>query len=362
MIELASGILEGRKGEILSSHMEKCRDCRDEYNRLCRIMAAYSFREADPAPALKSRVMDSYDRIASVSPSAEIRPVRTGMSTGLKILLPAMAAAALILSILVFIRPWKTPYTGHIAMTVDSVRGQSTLDGSKTEAGGQIGAGSVIRTGAGSFVRIRLGAAMEITCAGDTTLAVESDGNQAARILTFVLKQGAVLSRSNRLTGMAYRYRTPGAVLEPVGTEFVLAALGKRTEVRVLEGRVRLTHSGGETEIPGGPGVIRVDDGKIRSRHADGKDGDLYESLKDMEPKKGATDRKKGPEKTGAILQEKTRPAMETVKPEAAEENTAADVKAREEREKEKEAIKKREKREKIGEIKSDSRRFRMTR
>ena len=362
MMELASGILEGREGEILSSHMEKCRDCRDKYDRLVRIIAACSFNAADPAPAIKSRVMDSYDRIASVLPSAEIRPVSTGMSTGIRILLPALAAAALIVSILVFIKPREIPDAGNIALAVHSFRGESTLDGSKTEAGGRIGAGSVIRTGAGSFVRMRLGGAMEITCAGNTTLAVESDGNQGAGIFTFVLREGVVLSRTNPGAVIAYRYRTPGAVLEPAGTEFVLAVLGKGTEVRVIEGRVRLTHQGGVTEISGGPGITRAGNGKIVSRPADDKDGDLYESLKNMELKKGTAYLKKRPVKTETINQEKNKPSLDAEKSDSTEEKTAEEVKAREEQEKEKEAIKKREKREKIGEIKSDSRRFRMTR
>lgn len=154
----------------------------------------------------------------------------------------------------------KIPRSGVVAAVV----GEAQVDGREARAGTRFGAGSVLRTGEGGQMTLRLPDGSELFLPARSSAQVErlsgraGTASQDARIK---LDAGRLESRVVPQRGPAARYRidTPTAVIGVRGTDFRVAWDAERNTARaeVTEGRIAISPlRGGQRLVAAGRGLV----------------------------------------------------------------------------------------------------------
>lgn len=169
----------------------------------------------------------------------------------------AIAAATVILLVAVAWtgRTWYVAGPPGSRARVDSIEGQAFLIGMSGEhslkPGDEVGQDEFIRTAANSRARVRLfdGSAVEMNQRAE--LAVSAN----RRNTTIHLDQGSIIVQAaKRHTGHLY-VSAPDCTVSVTGTVFSVNSGTKGSRVAVIEGEVRVKHSGGESILHSGDQV-----------------------------------------------------------------------------------------------------------
>ena len=135
---------------------------------------------------------------------------------------------------------------------IDSVEGQAYLIGRVGERalkpGDEVGAGEFIRTGANSRAKVRLFEGSQVEMNQRAELAVSA----TRRDTTIRLDQGSIIVQAaKRRTGHLY-VSAPDCTVAVTGTVFSVNSGTKGSRVAVIEGEVRVKHSGAESILHSG--------------------------------------------------------------------------------------------------------------
>jgi len=135
---------------------------------------------------------------------------------------------------------------------IDSVEGQAYLIGPAGEralkAGDEVTAGELIRTGANSRAKVRLFEGSEVEMNQRAELSVGA----TRRDTTIHLDQGSIIVQAaKRHTGHLY-VSAPDCTVAVTGTVFSVNSGTKGSRVAVIEGEVRVKHSGSESILHSG--------------------------------------------------------------------------------------------------------------
>ena len=129
----------------------------------------------------------------------------------------------------------------HLLASV--VEGEASFNGSPIRAGENISGTGTINVPARSMLLLSRGEEMTIELADGAVFTIDRLDHGSDRLeIAGTLAGGTLVSRVREgTTSIRYRYDTPGARIEPLGTEFLLQASGETTLLVMKSGSVRVT-------------------------------------------------------------------------------------------------------------------------
>jgi ferric-dicitrate binding protein FerR (iron transport regulator) len=139
--------------------------------------------------------------------------------------------------------------------TLESFKGDATVQGEKAKEGQAILAGLKIETGVESAAALKLADGTKIELAAETRVAqiTNGDGKKIA------LDLGALTAEVKKQpAGQPLVITTPHAEARVLGTRFTLAVKGDTTRLEVQEGRVRLTRLSDKSFVDVGAGSFAM--------------------------------------------------------------------------------------------------------
>lgn len=246
-----------REQNRIAEHLSRCGRCRARHDAIAAAMAP-RYRSLRANDAVKARVMRSRNSIAS-----EEIPHPTGGVLSMIALHPRAAlaasiaaAAAIVAAVSLLIRTPADETRPHLL----AARADAGVTVNAVPAGDRpvIFEKSRIVLPEHTVMRLEYGPAFSITLIGPADFFIDrlkSSGTDRPADLGCTLSQGILISAHGGAgKALVYAYDTPGARIEPSGTEFLLQASGDATLVLVNSGAVRVKHrrSGEATAVPAG--------------------------------------------------------------------------------------------------------------
>jgi len=163
-------------------------------------------------------------------------------------------AAAVAVALVYFLAPFATKPAP--ALVAESADPGVTVDGRPADRGTRVTESSALVLPDGAMTRLAYGRGFTMTLVGPCALTIDrlaSRGTSGGTVMECTLEQGMLVS-TNEGGSLVYAYSTPGARVEPTGTEFLLQASGDSTLVIMKSGRaaVRSLRSGENGIVPAG--------------------------------------------------------------------------------------------------------------
>jgi hypothetical protein len=255
--------LQAAEGEeTVVNSLQPIRGCAD----IRSLLPALHHHELPPARALI--VEDHLRECVSCRSFAHGRGVDGGTSVGWQMdsasrgfqwsfakLAIAAATVVLLVAVAWTGRTWYVAGPPGSRARVDSIEGQAFLIGMSGEhslkPGDEVGQGEFIRTSANSRARVRLFDGSEVEMNQRAELAVSAN----RRNTTIHLDQGSIIVQAaKRHTGHLY-VSAPDCTVSVTGTVFSVNSGTKGSRVAVIEGEVRVKHSGRESILHSGDQV-----------------------------------------------------------------------------------------------------------
>ena len=235
-----AGFLDRKRARALEAHLRLCAPCTARRDELRKLLEGPGNKVEGPPPLLRDRVLRSCRELADKSQSRKearrlwpfAAPLWPRLATGLVLFL---AAAGALFNLLRVPGGDSLPYAQEILALRGpvSLNGRSAVIGSRLAEGGRL-----ILTGESHMELGRKGYFL-LRLRGDSELLmVRSRQNQEGGLaeLRYVLLRGALYSRFEEGKGrFDYAYRTPRALIRPLGTEFYLLAEKDRTVLMLLQ-------------------------------------------------------------------------------------------------------------------------------
>lgn len=246
------GLLSGADRQV-ASHILACPRCRRRHDEM-RSWLAPRYRDAiEPTPALYQRIRAAHRRIV-----AEAAPPKPRRSMKPVAVAAAMAVAAAVMIVYAVLIREPAPRHTPVAFTASAITGDVRTDGRPLRAGMRLGEGTVIALGPrGATARIAADESIVLRLYADSRLRIDEARAAAADAsirLRFTLTAGSLASRIAEDRRVSYRYLTPHARIDSIGTEFLLSVTAAETSVRMIAGSVTITSlATGETRetVPG---------------------------------------------------------------------------------------------------------------
>jgi hypothetical protein len=247
--------MEGPARERIGGHIAGCGEC---CARLEKIKHAISPRYGSlrPGAAVRDRVMRTRDEMES----GGMHQAGAGRIFRLKprILVPAALglAAAVALALVYFIAPPAPRPDTRPALVAEETGDGATIGEGPLLKGARVRESSVIVVPDNAAARLAYGEGFSLTLTGPSVMRIDrlSARDDAGGVrLECSLEQGLLVSRAEG-GDVSYSYTTPGAGVQPRGTEFLLQSSGEDTLVLMKSGavRVRSTRTGEMAEVHAG--------------------------------------------------------------------------------------------------------------
>jgi hypothetical protein len=225
----------------IARHLAACDECRKRSDMLITATAP-RYRNLQPGAAVKDRVMRSWEQ--------EMREKTGPAPFSFRLLLAghpriavaasfAALAAAVTLGLFLLRTP---PAPDRLALSADRVDGEITINDRPARPSQQVFDASTIKLQERAMARLTYGEDLSITLSGPGVFSIErfeSDKAYGKIRMECTLSAGVLVSAVNGTSlAIAYAYNTPGARIEPIGTEFLLQAAGPATLVIMKQGSV----------------------------------------------------------------------------------------------------------------------------
>lgn len=328
-----AGTAKERQHGRIAEHLAACGRCRARHDKMTAAIAPrYSSLRA--SEAAKFRVLRSRDRLAEEEGASAPAGIRSLLSLHPRAVLAgslALAATIVTAAVLLFRPPAEEARPHLAAVGVDS---GAVMNDRPLNDRARVFEGSAIILPEKTSARFEYGRGFSITLVGPAVFNVDrlaARDNSGPAELECSLRQGLLVSASDG-TGrkVAYAYATPGARVEPLGTEFLLQAAGGSTLVVMKTGSVsvkagapaeRVTvAAGSRCMVKDKAAVSRAapEDLKIFSSMEQLRDGAFEGRLLKPDPleKESIPKRKlralrpEGGEKTGGIIMGRSKPEV----------------------------------------------------
>jgi hypothetical protein len=227
--------------ERIGGHIAGCDRCRALHDKM---FSAISPRYASliPGGAVRDRVLLTRDELErgerkpapdSGGPLRVLRPRLLGVA--------ALGLAASIAIALAFhlVPPSDTRPT----LVAELADAGVTINGRPATRGARVYESSALVLPDKTTARFAYGRVFSITLIGPCVMTIDRlapRGSSGSIVLEGALEQGVLVSIADGSGAVSYAYTTPGARVEPVGTEFLLQASGESTLVVMKSGKVRV--------------------------------------------------------------------------------------------------------------------------
>ncbi len=243
LVDILLGTADNETSAAVSSHVDECRECSDTLESLKLIIQESDNSSIVPSESVRNRLFMGQK---SYSPAY----VRKGsFASGLKLLLRpvplAAAAAVVIIAVMSVLYTNKEQVPVNVALKLTQHHGSIAYDGAVFDKNAaEINPGH-IQTEAGSSVFLSLEPAISISIAENTDIIINSaqsviENKTKKYIASFEMKSGSIMVSSDHSIIKKYTISTPHAVIEPLGTGFILSTDSSSSKLSVFEGSVRV--------------------------------------------------------------------------------------------------------------------------
>ena len=314
---IAGTVKERQRGRI-AEHLSECGQCRSRHGKmLAAIAPRYNMLRA--SDAAKVRVLRSRDRLAEDEAAYTPAGIRSLLSLHPRAVLAgslALVAACVTAAVLLFRPPVEEVRPHLAAVRVDD---GVTINDRRLAERTRVFEGSTITLPDRTSARLEYGRGFSITLIGPALFTVDrlmSRRDSEPVELECSLRQGILVSASDGAgRKVAYAYATPGARIEPTGTEFLLQSAGGATLVVMKTGSVSVKPVTSAESVPVAAGSrclvkdrvdvskASPDDMKIFSSMDQLRDGAFKRQLLKPEP----LETEKNPKQTLRTLRPKDR-------------------------------------------------------
>jgi hypothetical protein len=284
--------------ERIGWHIAGCDRCRALHDNMASAISP-RYRSLQPGSAVRARVMRTREELER----GDGKPAPAGLLHALNPRLLGAAAlglaAAIVVALAIFLSPPAETGPALVAVSVDP---GVTVDGRPALRGARVYESGALVLPDNTMARFDCGHGFSMTLIGPCVMTIDrlsSRGPSGGAVMECSLEQGILVSASDGSGELSYSYNTPGARVEPAGTEFLLQASGERTLVVMNSGRVRVmpVRSGDTTVVPAGSRCLldekvgispaSVDDLKMVKDHEGLRAGSFARSLLPVLPLKG---------------------------------------------------------------------------
>jgi hypothetical protein len=237
---LLAGTDTGRSRSRVAEHLAQCDRCRARHDKLLAAMAP-RYRDLRASDHARIRIMRSWEALSGDESSPAPSRIRSFLALHPRSAVAAslaLAASIAVISVLLIRTPEEKQRPYLSAVQVD--RGV-TIDGRSPEEQDRVYGGSAVSLPDKTMARLAYGRNFSITLIGPGAFSIKrfASGTSSNRMdLECALHHGILISSSTG--GISYAYTTPGARVEPVGTEFLLQSAGGKTLVVMRSGSVRV--------------------------------------------------------------------------------------------------------------------------
>jgi hypothetical protein len=283
--------------ERICGHIAVCGRCRALHDKIASAISP-RYGSLQPGSAVRDRVMRTREELER----GDGKPAPAGLLHAINPRLLGAAAlglaAAFAIALAVFLSP---PASTGLALVAVSADPGVTVDGRPALRGSRVYESSALVLPDKAMARLACGHGFSMTLIGPCAMTIDrlsSRGPSGGAIMEYTLEQGILVSASDGSGAVSYSYNTPGARVEPAGTEFLLQASGDRTLVVMKSGRVRVkqARSGEKAVVPAGSRCLidekvgvspaSVDDLKMVEDHEGLRAGSFARSLLPLLPLK----------------------------------------------------------------------------
>lgn len=227
--------------ERIGGHIAGCDRCRALHDKM---LSAISPRYASlrPGGAVKARVLLTRDELErgerkpAPDPGGPLRALRPRLLGAAALGLAAAIAIALAFLLV-------PPSDTRPALVAESADAGVTINGRPATRGARVFESSALVLPDKTTARFAYGRGFSITLTGPCAMTIDRlapHGPSGGIVLEGALGQGVLVSIADGSSAVSYAYATPGARVEPVGTEFLLQASGESTLVVMKSGTVRV--------------------------------------------------------------------------------------------------------------------------
>ncbi len=251
-----AGSMSDRSRGLAAGHLARCDRCRARHEKmLAAISPRYPSLQA--SPAARTRIMRSREKLAGGETASAPKGIRSLLAlhprailaASLTLIVAAVAVAALL------IRMPAERERLHLAV----IRADAgvTINDRPAREHARVHERSSIRLPDKTMLRLEHGRGFSITLTGPGIFSIDrfaSRGQGEHLKMECTLARGILISASDSTASMTCAYNTPGARVEPIGTEFLLQSAGGKTLVVMKAGsvRVRPVQSAESVTVSGG--------------------------------------------------------------------------------------------------------------
>ncbi|MCP4132355.1 MAG: FecR domain-containing protein [bacterium] len=243
IIQSILNIADSKTNEFVLAHMKECELCRDRYESIAALLRSSDNSALAPSEKVKQQIIRYHRKALERSAKKEQSPASELFKKYLRPVSFAGAALSLILVFgIIFLKDVQRGTGNDVDILLSGTGGSVRASDSTAPPGTLLSKGTVINTGENSFAEITYKDFFKVKLAANTRLlitAAQSDSSQKHRF-AFNLQKGAVYSDFNHAAQMNYSFETPGAVLNSIGTQFLLSAREKKTKLFLIEGSVKV--------------------------------------------------------------------------------------------------------------------------
>ncbi len=233
-----------KRSVIIKKHLAKCRACALKYKKLQNICAPYYQQKISIPEAVKERVLNSFHKINDnlYKKPVEIKFYQRPYFKPVLGFALALIIFSLGIGLYLFNQNNKTE---QVFFTVKNKEGNVLLNNQNLKAGLKISEKSRLLLTGQAKIELALANRIQIFLAGKGEFYIEKaclDINAKKYHFVFNFPEGQLFSNvDNSRRDIIYSYKTPQAVISPLGTQFILKSDENKTELYLQEGRVYLT-------------------------------------------------------------------------------------------------------------------------
>lgn len=242
IIESVAGFAEEGMNKFIQDHIKTCKRCLKNYESIDKFLKQSLLSQQMPSDNVELRIRRSYREIVS---GVETKREKRALNIFQKGFVFTVASITILISIILFgIKKESTDDFQSIPMALKNISGKSFLNEQLTRANALLKENSVVSTSKNSHLELFYKDRFRIIMSENTRLKiVKAVHNKETNkfVFSFELSQGEIYSHFyHHEKEMEYSFKTPGAMLHSIGTEFTLRIEKNNTILNLEEGSLQV--------------------------------------------------------------------------------------------------------------------------
>jgi len=259
IISMLENSLPEKKNRKLNNHINECKSCREKYENARLIFTSSDNSLILPPENIEKEIIH-YIRSLKIHEASKTEKNRLSF-----ILKPALITAALFLVVSISFILNRTPEELYspVNLTVSKFSGEFSVNSKKIKSPAQLKKGDILQTAKASSMLVKLDSLMSIRIMPDSEIKIsESKYSEKNNhyLFAFDLKNGRIHSIFNHKgITLDYSYNTAFARIESTGTEFLITAKKKYSQIVLKNGTIEITSlKTGKSLLTSKPGIYTV--------------------------------------------------------------------------------------------------------